>query len=796
MPVLTVSPASAEVFPSASIWESVNYSLTGFGSSVCTEKNEFSETNMRNLPTVSSFLTSVVSPIAVANGSDRKSAAVRPDLTRADIIAAIKNYQPVFVTMWNKWCKKLDAPDFVLDYAKNFDGQAESYADEFASFYKDHGKFGERGHVAFDDTVKAAIEVLITLARGEKHPAIKAPMQSGKTGIIVLVSLVWRLFAKSQNKKTMVSLIPYGRLGPTEETQKDYRATRNILANIRFKKGDPITLAAANSQEKHTDHEKLDSRTTKEKIRAIIKRAVDAGVPECVIILDEADYASGNTGALNELVTIAKSHPTLKVRFVLLSATPYEFQDLKAFELIEIIKDRDSGYQGVVQGRWLNIRGMTDVAKVFGLRELQDDFHIKKNGSRRIASVCKLISALVRGHNAPSLDLNGLPLNGGRCIVVRYGSGVQTSEFLKYFKKHFDHLGLNVIEYFEKGMVDSLTKKPITVEDALKNLPGLSLIVIKGAGRRADRFPAACTVFLDFTHKYTTAESFYQGLIGRACGYKGDNVFVMVSDLNKAVVDQTRDYFKATGLDEPQLKSSRAKRVGEGATRVVRKRTADRYQIVFSKLDVHLAEEIKAAIRTTIVPYLTMSQDSTGTDILKVASSSRRKVVTMSAKAVGGKLWFDYDAALGGRATIMKIERHLSSYLGSTVRLLRAGQVRSDEKYFKTIDGGFIDIAVGRSNRGRTGANDVTSRDGRRVEDKTARTRGRADGDKNVLKADFSFLPMPDGSFEPVGVLVLFADRVEDLSQLNARAAVGRFLPRDICAYHQMGDAAEQLEAA
>lgn len=682
------------------------------------------------------------------------------------------------------------------------------YARALVHAFRTRNYASARGYMNYDDTINAVIRMVGILLTSDKHIAIKAPMQSGKTAIIVLGSMLYRTIQQANGVKVRNALIPYGRRGPSKEMLKDYEACWHTYHGIQDQRSDDEgdTLGDLNNS-RRTFPEKgsnaIYSRNTQQQIDEYTNIANLEDADELVAYIDEADFASnensqrGSSGSIGKLMARCDdlvNNEDLRVRLVLLSATAYEFDGLhEHFEQIEVRKLPGSGYRGVCQGDQLNICSLTDVGSALGLRDLQNDFDLGKNGIDRIQSVCKLIAGLFKGVRAPGLGLNGLPANGGRAIAIRFGSAAQTEALIKHWTTFYSHHEVRVVHHYE----DNLTTdrgEPITIEEAMSgDIP--CLIVVKGSARRADRFPAACALFLDFTKKYTTAESFYQGMIGRACGYKPDNIVVIVSDANMELVQATRDYFAETGEDEPQLPFARAVRVGR---KVFRAKMRDRYVVHVNQLDafspglgkvlkqnmallpehnllrVHQIEKKRKTGEVTQTNVLTLKRPSEG------YKSPLPDLLVNDEKV--GAFRVNYMALFGDRFD--EIEGYLSERLGNTVVCLKPGSTtRPDKRALDTDSNGFIRINMANVDRSNHGGSDSSNRDDRR---NTPRLRGKGDSANDVrpeLLYRFRRDDAGDWTFEPIGIQIFFDGKsVKDVSE--ARNGVATLnLPSNRSAY-------------
>jgi hypothetical protein len=727
-----------------------------------------------------------------------------------------------FLVKANRNFEARGRPDLVLSFHEDFSQTEYNYANTYArAFFM--GNRTSTGYAGYDDTVRAVVDALIHLISfdpAKPHVAFRAPMQSGKTGFMVMLALLLRLYHARLGRVSRVYFLPYASVGPTEETKRDYAASLHLYANLKIE-GFTRTLSAINGG--LLDEEQFVKRNTQKNIRAMIqgmiKKAEKDGLQEVTLVIDEADHASGKKSVLGAAIRwlrelAVRDHP-VRVRLVLVSATPYEFIEVEACYKIEIIKHPGGGYRGIVQGDPYHCHSWTDLAEHVGLRELDETFRIAKNGVAKSGIVARLIARLINGVDAPTLGLNGMPMNGGRVIAIRYGTSPETSALYDKLQKFCKTNRIAVTLHRHSGRRAVIAGRTIkTIDDVIKAVEGPIVIFVTGLARRSDRFDKECALFLDFTHRCTSAEAFYQGFIGRASGYKAENVAVFVSDKNMETVAKTRRFFLDHGVDVPQIASSRAIRVGADGKAVRRPRAIEKTNFAFLIRDLHafdpefcegLVERVMNSIGGRVRSYDVIRRNGEPGIRVRLLRPNECECPPLArvVPSLRGKDQFRFDLAtvLGGSEGWSVLERFASKHLGNPVELLNTEtyQETSKSKTRKyNSDGGFINVAVGNFRRNETGdhqgGGSTTSR-----WDTAPPQRGMSNTSQKALLPEFMFTAVKDGkgnyTVELGSIFLHFARSALDESAFR-RSDMASWKPREKSAYDLIANEDERRDAA
>ena len=679
----------------------------------------------------------------------------------------------------------------------------EDFANRFVAL-SDAGRAGKfPGYIFYEDSIKASANALGLLAFTTSHVAILAPTQGGKTTIINSVTQMARLYVKNSGRKATVLLVPFGRSGPTEETMRDFEHSAGLGAPLYFKSYPYGTLGQVNQNGDFTDSKPSTKRNTQGQLEDAIQQMVDQGNNELWLVVDEADYASNLDGVLDTfLKRCDEIHKDPKfggdlpngmsVRLILVSATGFEYGDIDTIAKIIITKSEDSGYQGLVQGNWIPMKGMSEFAGHIGIPELIG-FDINSDYETKVHHFGNMIGKLKTGMRLPLLlndkqqpFFNGLPFNGKPCIAIRYGKSTQTDQLVKHL--NIFHPDLSVIEHFGERLRGK-DGRPLRVEDAVKDEVAKGkkcVVILKGYGRRADRFDGDLFgIFIDTTRKYHTAESFYQGLIGRSTGHKDSNLFVLLTDKNISLVNQVRSVFLMTkaetgiGEDVPPIRFQRAFVSGAKVQNDDLAPQRSQFRLVLDQLSEPLRSRLMNNIRQNLQPFVTAKKtgkkDIHGRDVWTVRPKTWAQVqkegidLRQSRKDKHFLIHNYIHGVFGGFGGMSDLEEVIRTrFCNPDVRFLMPGVTRADGKRFMAWVNGsynnkdreaipfkesdyanayssYIEFSFGYFGRNH-GGDGGPDRDTRRA----ASTRGRDRDKKDILEPDVHFDFVRDDNGEVV----------------------------------------------
>ena len=166
------------------------------------------------------------------------------------------------------------------------------------------------------------------------------------------------------------------------------------------------------------------------------------------------------------------------------------------------------------------------------------------------------------------------PFNGGKGAMWRLGTKSQADDIAKKLKQPLEKAGIKLILFYHGSPFNGIPKikndrrsaLSVAIQEALDEGYEHYIVIMTGAGRRADRFPPHTTIFVDFTETFSTMTAMEQGTLGRASGFckitDYQQTLVIVTDRNEALVRRFRFLFKKLRVKVP------LKAVGSNAVRV------------------------------------------------------------------------------------------------------------------------------------------------------------------------------------------------------------------------------------
>ena len=547
-----------------------------------------------------------------------------------------------------------------------------------------------RGHALYKDQLRYAIRIARALRR-KRHVAFCAETQWGKTTALVMGVNLFRIdLAVRGITDTAVIMVNPSRNAPAEQSDDDFRHSEAIHSALSLGGNDRHTLESVNFRSRSTIGLDCMKRARKDQIHDIINSCLRNHITNLVLVIDEADEASGKNGVMGTWVTdLAKAGITVKL--LLCSATAYQYQDISAFHLIEVNVPPDTNYAGLVKGKPIPIVSFDRVADLTKDASLKGFFDGPRGRGKAIQAahhrknlLPDLLRSVCRGIDDPKGKFNGKPLNGGRHICLRFGRSEDEANILIAHLREvgvLDELGLTVVPFYGTA----LTQGGRTVEKKIAEATGSDpnarcLILVLGAGRRADRFPVDCTIFIDCTESFADMAAAEQGSIGRATGWfkmtEDRSVIVILSPENERLIRDFRMTYQREGRKIPLKPITRAVRI----TKDKRARSTQK-TVQFSVEDFHDAED--AAFIQKIFDRL---RDATVADL-----SNYGKEHQIKGKTVYGKLEHSTNFVpvyeIIGEDDLGRLESILSVHYGDEVRLIRPGEERWDGKFIPVEPG-------------------------------------------------------------------------------------------------------------
>lgn len=377
-----------------------------------------------------------------------------------------------FVAKWNSYAaKSKEDLDLTFDEAVlkiNPHGRNND-ADHYVRAFKDGNHTG-KGYVGFDITVETTFKIVEALVSTTGHVAVSAATQLGKTGMMTTGVFLTKLAYQRRNRSAFVGVLAFQRNIAHEQVAEDMKATKAIYYPLEM--SEDVTL--------HEVCEDNDGdvirRTTVRSAEEIYEACLTFEIPvdEIVLFVDEADYGTAANGLFVKITAELKNYlgSNIPVRFVLISATPYEFEGADHVHLIKVNVPKTCGYVGLWQGRQVPINSIAEIASHVGISGLSDaDF---EDLSAMVPRVCDLVVELFNGVSAPKLGLNGLPANGGRAIVLRYSTRAKNTPPTEALQAELEKVGaiegFKVLGFYEDRLTDDKGRSRF-VQDLLDEHP-------------------------------------------------------------------------------------------------------------------------------------------------------------------------------------------------------------------------------------------------------------------------------------------------------------------------------------
>lgn len=568
------------------------------------------------------------------------------------------------------------------------------------------------GYAAYYDTLRIVFEAVMAYNAG-KNIIIDMPTQSGKTLVMVMLSHLLRLDQKQMKRGLDEIVITcHGRVGAYEATKNDFENFTVLHGTLRFAGGREnvrdLGLGLHNVIKRNT------GRNAGNEIIPSITRAKQRRVGLAMII-DEADEGTqaktetNDGGVLQRYVDFA-AKAGVKMRMILVSATPYQYAALDEFHTIKF-RPSAKVYTGLIFGKQVNVNSFKQIADLIakedGLVDVtnlgKDDFNTNDDKYSPHLVVSRLMRAFARGIVNATMGFNGRPFNGGKHVVMRISDDTKrTEEILNKLEKgvEFEKLGITIVRFYGSGMtvkiMDKFTGKlvKLSIERVLERHDNCLFVVVGGA-RRADRFPETANIHVDFTPNFSNMSSLEQGLPGRITGYgkTTDTItpVLIVSKANYEAIQLQRKFFKLTGERYPVKPVTRAvnitgRRISKQSIGV----SIDIMQIpeltwVFERL----MKATKQFLRINTERRTTSAGPNT---IVTVVRHTERRL------DIFGGLFTDEE--------IVEIEKILSDHFNTTIKLLRPGQVRDGKYRYEPNDRGLVKVAARNMNSNDHGRDD------------------------------------------------------------------------------------------
>jgi hypothetical protein len=449
--------------------------------------------------------------------------------------------------------------------------------------------------LVWDTQVRAVTRVVRALAEGKRMIIIEAETQSGKSGILILSSMLWQVFCFSNNQKQQSFNISPNSVSISEQTVTDGYEIMTLLYGATFMEAErarPLVTIGAEGYETSNEFRNKKSRGQNfDKIAGKIDRNIENGC-QSVLFIDEADEANNLASYLDNLLGPLREDqrdPASKIikegRFtsglvtlVFLTATAYGFSDAEEFE--HILVDTGPNYRAM-----FHIKGHRDgkprkVIPVLSFGQLDEYLGLHafadwKDASyaRKVHAMDSLIPLLKKGLPVgvfpdtammPTHDINGQPWQGGMGTLIRFDlkqdvcdqfcvhletkskSYMQRVAILRYWGSYMKSQWLKVPGKPKPVKIEYNTVAEM-VEKAIAEGVEQFVIIVAGGARRGDRVPEECAIAVECTKQQSGAIARLQGLGGRMTGHKDTATMLICSERDHREIRDLRRVFHHTG---------------------------------------------------------------------------------------------------------------------------------------------------------------------------------------------------------------------------------------------------------
>ena len=456
------------------------------------------------------------------------------------------------------------------------------------------------GFSLFPDTIKYACRLAKAMLMRDKNGVpinvtLEAETQFGKTIILIMANILYTMLLDKPNLESIVLVNP-SRNAPHQQTDADWVSAMELHSPLYVKeKGRQPADFTLNLIMGEISLNKLGERVVKRSTVKDLKKAIDAakeaGCSTITFIIDEADEATGERSIIRQCLQHARSTHGINVRVLLCSATAYHFKEIEGFERVVITDlDDDSTYCGTF------VAGKKGARTPFVSQSIIDDalslngrlasFEIRGASGKSAAElevIAETIEAFAGGFYLPLFGLHGKPMNGGRGMMLRFGNTSDSKHLKKLFEFRWRKQGIVCVDFHSnnygkitvKDAIDARLAEvvreetinarysehdapsaaeigaPLSDEEKSRMEQLQYIVIVHGAGRRADRFPKHTTVFLDFTRDFSNSTAAEQGTMGRASGHgkisDKQSTIVLLSDTNFDLIEAMREFYDRFG---------------------------------------------------------------------------------------------------------------------------------------------------------------------------------------------------------------------------------------------------------
>ena len=329
---------------------------------------------------------------------------------------------------------------------------------------------GVDGFALFRDAINCAVRVAIAMSKRRDGKLVnvvfEAETQFGKTITEIMAKLIYTMLWGAAENEAIVLVNP-SRNAPHKQTSEDYENALGLHGSLYVNMPDMDEDAMDEATISHVIGEgnlnKMKSHQMVKRARAdnmilAADNAIAAGYKSITYMIDEGDEHAGSQSAVKTALSYANNPKTnIEMRIVLITATAYQFKGIDGFEVVSLRESDlspESTYCGTFiagpQGRRTPFLSQTMFDEIVGLGERLSNFNIAKVGKATdhdLEVIYETVMAYSRGVYAPLVGLNGKPMNGGRGMMMRFGTTRDSKRLKKLFEARWRAVGIVCVDF-------------------------------------------------------------------------------------------------------------------------------------------------------------------------------------------------------------------------------------------------------------------------------------------------------------------------------------------------------------
>jgi hypothetical protein len=436
------------------------------------------------------------------------------------------------------------------------------------------------------EQLRTAIECIVNLARDERRQGhVVGAMQSGKTTTSLALQWAGPILYRLTGRRAYPFYIIGNQRNHEDQTRIELDRFMTYYGHVEIhatnvKKGEDPVFTKSPSLMTYREHvlrnkdaffevpslealvyRRVGGERTIGKIVDLCRGATDQGY-QPLMLIDEPQFGASDRylpdgrrkcvlAQIFESIEQAIGSTPLDHRFIGLSATPFELNDLKrVWEVRQTLTEKYSGFNyfngeeispgvTITPPRTLSLANFGAAIKVPFLSDVSLAAYDKLSAFQKFApqtgfkgsheqyreqvedTLRETIYAVIKQHKKDG------PI--GLCIRALNNN---TKMQLLMERLKLDPKRIEVLPYY--GEMGGMSVKRAIASRKHADLP--YLVLVTNRARMADAFPTEVRFFMDLAKQSSDLNALLQGLLGRACGY-GKKSTVVLSEANAQIVD-------------------------------------------------------------------------------------------------------------------------------------------------------------------------------------------------------------------------------------------------------------------